>query len=62
MQILKSYNPIVLELDSDEICIIHFALYQMKDWLKHTDKVSKKRKRIRLKRVNKMITLVDLLI
>jgi hypothetical protein len=46
----------------EEMYTIHFALYLMKDWLKHTKDLDKKKKRTKLQRVNQMITLVDLMI
>jgi hypothetical protein len=62
MRILKSNKPVVLEIEMEEMYTIHFALYLMKDWLKHTKDLDKKKKRTKLQRVNQMITLVDLLI
>jgi hypothetical protein len=61
MLILRSNKPVVVEIDPDEMRHIHFALYLMKDWLKKTRDLDKKKRRTRLREVNRLITLVDLL-
>lgn len=62
MQVLKSLSPVIMELSYEDITILHLSLYQFKDWLKHTDKINKLKKRKRMQEVSRMITLVDLLL
>lgn len=63
MEILnKTLDKTLLEITPDEMLVIHCALYQLKTWLKYTKELDKARKRKRLARLNRMITLVDLLI
>ena len=61
MQIIKPMNPILVELSDDDITIMHLAFYEYKDLLKKDRKLRKDKKRERLVRVHRMITLIDLL-
>jgi hypothetical protein len=63
MEILKkTMEKILLEITPDEMLVIHCALYQWKACLKYTKLLDKDKKRQKLARLNRMITLVDLLI
>lgn len=62
MQIIKPLNPVVVELPDEDITIMHLAFYEYRDMLKRDNKLRKDKKRARLKRVSRMITIVDLLI
>lgn len=55
-------EKILLEITPDEMLVIHCALYQWKACLKYTKLLDKDKKRQKLARLNRMITLVDLLI
>jgi|GEM_PF-6878229 len=62
MKILKSTRPIVVELSSEDIRTMHLSLDRMKIWLKYGTKgMDKTIARRRLRAVNEMRTLVDLL-
>jgi hypothetical protein len=62
MQILKIGDPVIAELSREDITAMHFGLEQYKTWLKHLKGVNKNTKRKRLRHVNRMIVLVELLI
>jgi len=62
MQILNSYNPVILELDFDDIRLMHLAFYEYKNFLKRNNQIKKDKKRIKMRRLCRMITLVDFLI
>jgi hypothetical protein len=62
MQIIKSLNPVVVELSNEDITIMHLAFYEYRGLLKKDKKLRKDKKQKRLKGVSRMITLVDLLL
>jgi len=62
MEILhRNLEETVIKFSSDEVLVIHCALYEYKAWVKAFKDTNKATKRRRLALVNKMITLVDLL-
>jgi hypothetical protein len=62
MQILKIGDPVIVELSRKDIAALHFGLDQYKTWLKHLKGVDKNIKRKRLRHLNRMIVLVELLL
>ncbi len=61
MQILKSTIPYVIEFSPDDINYLHLACHYYKDLLKNNKDMKKIKRRDRLKHLNQMITLIDLM-
>lgn len=61
MQIIKSTIPYVIELSLEDINCLHLSCHYYKELLKMNKDVPKPDKRQRLQCLNRMITLIDLM-
>jgi len=62
MEILNSFNPVVVTLCHEDVRTLHLALYDYKDGLKRNKALKKDIKRARLRNATKLIVLIDLLL
>ena len=62
MKIRKPVNPVLLELDLDEVIILGDALYHYKSKLMHNHDTSRNERDRKLKVCGEMMILLDLLI
>ena len=62
MKIRKPVNPVILELDLDEVIILGDALYHYKSKLMHNRDISRNERERKVKVSGEMLVLLDLLI
>ncbi|MCD4813212.1 hypothetical protein K8S19_05920 [bacterium] len=61
MEIINPRSPLVVELSDEDITLMHLAFYEYRDYLKKNRALRKDKKRWRMKKLGKLIVLVDLL-